>query len=109
MMRILSKRYNLNEETLLALTKDIFGWIHEISYKKSVSETIIETYRNFGEETGWHLFGIIMDAFENEEYCQDAKGELLTAMQYFDVQMLKRFRTIIDRWDIEKKFESESE
>lgn len=109
MIHMLSKRYNLHEETLLALLKDILGWIHEISYKKSISESIRETYRIFGEETGWHLFGIIMDAFENEEYCQDAKGELLTAMQYFDVQMLKRFRPILDKWDIEKKFESDLE
>jgi hypothetical protein len=109
MIRMLAKRYQLNEETLLAVVTDVFGWIHEISYKKRVSEAIRETYWIFGPEIAWHLFGIIMDAFENEEYCQDAKGELLTEMQYFDVQMLKRSRTILDKWDIEKKFEFELE
>ena len=107
-IKLLSKRCQLNEETIEAIIIDIFSWVHEVSYKKGVSEAIIESYREFGEAVCWHLFGLIMESYKDDEYCNDAKGELLTGMQYFNVQMLKRFKPILDKWEIEKKWELET-
>ena len=69
----------------------------------------MESHRQFGEEVCWHLFGLIMDSYKDDEYCNDAKGELLTEMQYFNVQMLKRFKPLIAKWEIEKVWELESD
>ena len=33
-IQLLAERYNLNEETVNSIIRDIFSWVHEISYKK---------------------------------------------------------------------------
>jgi len=106
--QLIAERYQLNEETIRSIIKDIFSWVHEISYKRSVSEAMINSYWQISEEACWHLCGIILESYKDNEYCHDAKGELITGMQYFNVQMLKRFKPILDKWEIEKIWELET-
>jgi len=101
LLSTLSKRYQLDEETTRALLKDVIEWAHQSAYKKSIGQAVIDSYWEFGEEFCWHLFGFAMEAYHSDE------SELLTMMQYFNTQMLKRFRPILDKWEIEKKQELE--
>lgn len=48
-----------------------------------------------------------MAAYKNEKYCEDASSDLLVMMQYFNTKMLKQFRPILEKWDIEKEQELE--
>ncbi len=101
--RILAKRYRLSDETVRALVKDVLGWAHETAFKESPFQAVFQAYTNFGEDTCWHLFGLLMEAYRDEESCHDAEQELLTAMQYFNTALLKKNRPIMEKWEIEKQ------
>ena len=48
-----------------------------------------------------------MESYKDNDYCKDAEGELLTGIQYYNVQMLRKFKPILEKWEIEKMWELE--
>jgi hypothetical protein len=102
----LSGRYRLPSATIDGLLGEFLAALHETSFKGSDSDTLLGVYHSLGPEAAWHFWGLIYGSLEggDGELLHDRRALWYETALRLDSRM-KRFATIIKRWDEEKAFE----
>jgi hypothetical protein len=98
--RVANER-NCSPELVRAIVTDCLAELHEASYKGGLGRGLWGAYYELGPLAAWHYLGLLRQAAEAGE-----PGELEEYYLRIDPS-LKRFRTIIDRWDLELHHERE--
>ena len=99
--RIAAER-NCPPELVRAIVIDCLSALHQCTVKQGIGTTLIRTYWELGDLAAWHFGCILADAAESEP------GELIEHYERLDPTM-RRFRSIRDHWEYERKVEREED
>lgn len=97
----ISVERGLNDAVMRAAFRDFLQALHETqckSWHQSNGGSLVkQTYLALGDEAAYHLGGILT---------MNGDEDVATELEYMDSR-LKRFRSITERWEIERDYEVE--
>lgn len=100
-----ARERNVDPMLVRAVLTDFLRELHERIYKDGgYSNALREIRLQVGEEAVYHFGGVLIESVgdSSRDFC-GMVGESIARMGY----RLERYRTIVDRWTLEKKWDEE--
>jgi hypothetical protein len=101
----IARERNVDPLLIRAVITDLFRELHERIYKDgSYGHALPEILFQFGEEAVYHFGGILIESVGNDGGDFGAMvNESIARLGY----RLSRFRTTMDKWEMEKQWDAE--